>query len=195
MKKTIRTIRAKGFNPSWPEWIFTALIIVFGLALLIWPGQTTGLILNFVGGILMAIGAFLIIRYYIRSRKAMVRNMDLGFGITAAVLGLLVYLMKGFLLSIVPTIIGVVLLVLGFLKLQTALDFRRTNVFRWQFQLIISIISMVMGLVILINPFGTALLMTRMIGAAILIEGVQDLLSLRTFKDAYSVHYTHFTDK
>lgn len=195
MKKTIRTIRAKGFNPGWPEWIFTAVIIVFGLALLIWPGQTTGLILNFVGGILMAIGVFLIIRYYIRSRKAIVRNMDLGFGITAAVLGLLVYLMKGFLLSVVPTIIGVALLVLGFLKLQTALDFRRTNVFRWQFQLIISIISMVMGFVILINPFGTALLMTRMIGAAILVEGVQDLLSLRTFKDAYSIHYTHFTDK
>lgn len=193
--KSRKHIFIHNFTPGWPAWILTAVIIIFGLALLIWPGQTTGLILNFISGILLAIGAFLITRYCIRSRKVMVQNMDLGFGITFAVLGLLVYLMKGFLISLIPTIIGVILLVSGFLKLQTALDFRRMNVHRWQLQMVISIISIAMGFVILVNPFGTALLMTRIIGAAILIEGVQDLLSMRTFKDAYNVHYTHFTDR
>ena len=90
--------------------------------------------------------------------------------------------------------IGIILLVSGLVKLQTALDFRRNNVRRWQLQLTISLISVVMGIIILLNPFGTALLMTRMIGAAILVEGLQDALSLRTFKDAYSTHYSYFTD-
>ena len=194
MKKT-RTIHAKGFRPGWPAFLVTAAIIIFGLALLIWPGQTTGLILNFIGGILMALGIFRIVRYFARSRNDAIYNMDMGIGGALTVTGLMIYIFKGFLLSLVPAIIGLILLIAGLIKLQTALDFRRLGVRRWQFQMVISCISIAMGAVILINPFSTALLMTRMIGAAILIEGVQDLLSMRTFKDAYSVHYTHFTDK
>ena len=194
MKKT-RIIRTRGFKPGPQTWLVTAAVIIFGLALLIWPGQTTGFILNFIGGILMALGVFRIVRYFVRSRNEAVYNMDLGLGGALAVIGLLIFVFKGFLLSLVPTIVGVILLVVGLIKLQTALDFRRLGVVRWQFQLTIALISVVMGVVILINPFGAALLMTRMIGAAILAEGVGDLLSLRTFRDAYGVHYTHFTDK
>lgn len=195
MKKTIRTIRAKGFQAGKMTWLVTAAIIVFGLSLLIWPGQTTGLILNFIGGLLMVCGIFRIIRYFAKSRHTAVYNMDLGIGSTLAFIGLMIYVLKGFLLSLVPVIIGIILLVSGLIKLQAALDFRRMGVLRWRLQLITSIISAVMGAVILLNPFGTALLMTRVIGAAILIEGAQDAFSLFTFKDAYTTHYTHFTDQ
>jgi len=181
--KVTRTIYAKGFQPSWQTWLVTIAIILFGLALLIWPGQTTGLILNFIGGLLMLIGAFRIVRYFIRSRKgaAYNYNMDLSIGGILALIGLLIYIFKGFLLSLVPTIIGVILLASGLIKLQSALDLRRIGRLRWQIQLITASISAVMGLIILFNPFGTALLMTRAIGAAILIEGIQDAFSLRTF--------------
>jgi len=193
--KVTRTIYAKGYKPGWHTWIISAAVILFGLALLIWPGQTTGLILNFAGGLLMACGAFRIIRYFVKSRNTAVYNMDMGIGGALFIVGLMIYIFKGFLLSLVPTIIGIILLVSGLLKLQTALDFRRLNVRRWQIQLITAAISVVMGIIILINPFSTALLMTRLIGAAILIEGLQDVFSLRTFKDAYTTHYTHFTDE
>ena len=193
--KVTRTIYSKGLKPGWHTWIISAAIILFGLALLIWPGQTTGLILNFVGGLLMACGAFRLIRYFVKSRNTAVYNMDMGIGSTLFIIGLMIYIFKGFLLSIVPTIIGIILLISGLLKLQTALDFRRLNVRRWQLQLITSGISVVMGIIILINPFSTALLMTRIIGAAILIEGPQDTFSLRTFKDAYTTHYTYFIDE
>ena len=193
MKKT-RTIYAKGYRAGWHTWVISAAIIIFGLALLIWPARTTGFILNFIGGILMACGAFRICRYFLKSRDTALYNMDLGIGSTLAVIGILIYLLKGFLLSLVPTIIGIILLVSGLIKLQTAIDFKRLSVYRWQFQMIISIVSVIMGGIILINPFGTALVLTRIIGAAILIEAVQDVISLITFKNTYETHYTHFTD-
>lgn len=186
--KFTRTIRTRGFKPSWSAWIVSAAAIIFGLALLIRPAQTTGFILNFIGGVLMFIGAFRIARYFLKSRDTAMYNMDLGLGSTLAVIGLLIYVFKGFLLSIVPTIIGVILLVSGLIKLQTAIDFKRMYVHRWQLQMATSIISILMGAVILFNPFCTALLMTRIIGAAILVEALQDALSLFTFRDAYT-HY------
>ena len=60
--KFTRTIRTRGFKPSWSAWIVSAAAIIFGLALLIRPAQTTGFILNFIGGVLMFIGAFRIAR-------------------------------------------------------------------------------------------------------------------------------------
>ena len=80
--KVTRTIYSKGLKPGWHTWIISAAIILFGLALLIWPGQTTGLILNFVGGLLMACGAFRLIRYFVKSRNTAVYNMDMGIGST-----------------------------------------------------------------------------------------------------------------
>ena len=163
--KFTRTIRTRGFKPSWSAWIVSAAAIIFGLALLIRPAQTTGFILNFIGGVLMFIGAFRIARYFLKSRDTAMYNMDLGLGSTLAVIGLLIYVFKGFLLSIVPTIIGVILLVSGLIKLQTAIDFKRMYVHRWQLQMATSIISILMGAVILFNPFGTAF-------ASILLAGL-----------------------
>lgn len=194
MKKT-RTIYARGYKAGWHTWIISAAVIIFGLALLFRPAQTTGFILNFIGGILLACGAFRICRYFLKSRDTALYNMDLGVGSTLAVIGILLYVFKGFLLSLVPTIIGIILLVSGLIKLQTAIDFKRLGVRRWPFQMIISIISIAMGGVILINPFGTALVLTRIIGAAILVEAVQDVISLCTFKNTYETHYTYFTDR
>ncbi len=183
--KVNRHFFTRTFRPDWQSFLASALIAVFGLILFIWPGQTTGFVLNFIGGLMILLGAFRIIRYCVRPREAAIRTMDLGLGITLAMLGILLYAMKGFLLSIVPTLIGILLLVSGFIKLQAALDFKSMNVYRWQFQLAYAIISLFMGLIILINPFTTALLLMRIIGAAILIEGVEDLLSFKSFRSFY----------
>ena len=179
------------YNPGSPTWLFAAAIMVFGLALLLWPNATTSLIINGFGGILLGVGIFHIIRYYTRSRHYAMSNMDLGVGITFAFLGLLVFLLKGFLLSVVPALIGLFLLITGFLKIQAALDYKRLLVNRWYMQMIAAGISVVMGLIIILNPFRTAMTLIRIMGGAILIEGIQDLLSLRAYKN---VRKTYFVD-
>ena len=189
MKKNIRGFRLK-YRPGWPAWLFGVAIMLFGLALLIWPNTTTALILSVFGGLLIAVGAFHIIRYFVADHRSTMYNFDLGIGIALAFLGLLVFLLKGFLLSLVPVLIGVFLLISGFVKLQTALDFKRLAVNRWYFELAAACVSLVLGILIILNPFSTALVLTRIIGASILIEGIQDVLSLRAYKRVYTTYFT-----
>lgn len=180
------------YKPGWPAWLTGAVIILFGLALVIWPNITMGFLLNLLGGVLIAIGVFHIVRYFTSDHRAAMFNFDLGLGITLAFLGLLVILLKGFLLSIVPAILGCILLITGFVKIQAAFDFKRMQVQRWYLEMIAAGISLVLGMLIIFNPFGTGMLLTRMIGVAILIEGIQDIISLRAYNRVYT---TYFTDK
>ena len=47
--------------------------------------------------------------------------------------------------------------------------------------LVIAILSLVFGILILINPFGTAELLFRIIGIALIYNGVSDLLTVFYF--------------
>ena len=64
----------------------------------------------------------------------------------------------------------------GIFKLQTAFDMRRMGVDKWQHELIYVGVSVVMGAIIIFNPFSTALTLMRVIGAALVVEAVQDTI-------------------
>lgn len=172
-------------TPSgWPVWITAGAALVFGLALLIWPGVTTSLILNICGGALLAAGGFKIARYFMNKDPYDIFSWDLGLGITLACAGLALIIFKNLLLSIVPLLFGIALLVCGIVKIQAAFNLRRmTNRF-WYLTLIGAAVSCVLGLLISLHPFGTGLVLVRVIGGAIAVEAVQDILSLRSYNRA-----------
>lgn len=176
---------------GWPTWIIAGATLVFGLALLIWPGITTGLILNLCGGALIVVGAFKIIRYFLNRDPLDVFDWDLGFGIALACGGLALIAFKRLLLSIVPLLFGIALLICGIVKIQAASNLRRMACRTWYLTLIGAAISCVLGLMIIFHPFGTGLVLVRLIGGAIAVEAVQDLLSLRTYDQ--TIH-TYFVD-
>lgn len=184
-----KKINRSSYNPGWPTWLFTLAITAFGLALLLWPNAASSLIVNGFGGILLGVGIFHIIRYYSRSRYHAMSNMDLGIGISFAFLGVLVFLLKDILLSIIPALIGIFLLITGFIKIQAALDFKRLLVNRWYLEMIASGVSIIMGLIIILNPFSTAMVLIRIIGGAILVEGIQDTISLFAYKKVYKTYF------
>ena len=122
--------------------------------------------------------------------RAAVASIDMALGLTWLVGGILVICLRGFLISLLPIFFGLVILIGGIAKIQGALSFRRMNAGLWYLELIGAAVSLALGTIILLNPFSTALLLMRIIGAALLIEGVQDLISIYKFKklrDAYFV--------
>lgn len=169
-------------TPSgWPVWITAGATLIFGLALLIWPGMTTSLILNVCGGALLAVGGFKIIRYFMNKDPYDIFSWDLGSGILLACAGLALILFKSLLLSIVPLLFGIALLICGIVKIQAAFNLRRMTNRYWYLTLVGAAVSCAFGLLISLNPFGTGLILIRVIGGALVIEAIQDILSLRTY--------------
>lgn len=178
------------FKTGLPVWIIAAATLIFGLALLIWPGITTELILNICGAGLILVGAFNIVRYFLKKDSFISYNWDLGLGLTLACAGLALIVFKGLLLSIVPLLFGIALLLGGIAKIQVSCNLRRMAFGRWYLTLIGAAVSCLLGGLIVANPFSTSLVLIRVIGVSIAIEAVQDLASIR----AYNKTVTHFVN-
>ena len=180
---------AKMLKAGWPAWVAAIAVLVFGLALLIWPGITTGLILNICGVALMIGGAFNIVRYFVKKDPYLAYSWSLALGLMLLCGGLCLVVFKGVLLSIVPLLFGIALLIGGVAKIQAAFNMRRVGFHSWYLTLIAAAISCVLGTLIILHPFGTGLVLIRVIGASIAVEAVQDLISLRTYNRVITSHF------
>ena len=169
---------------SWTEIITCGAIILLGLVLLFIPGLATSIVFNGIGAVCIIIGLMHVIKYFTLDARTAVISNDMALGLAWMVGGLLFIIFKGLLVSLLPILFGLVVLVGGVIKIQTALGFKRMNATRWQLELICAVISVVLGVLILANPFSTALLMMRVIGASLALEGCMDLISRIAYKRA-----------
>lgn len=174
---------------GWPVWAAAIAALVFGLALLIWPGITTDLVLNIAGAALIVVGAFNIVRYFMNKDPYDLFSWELGLGIALACGGVALIVFKGLLLSIVPLLFGIALLVGGIVKIQAAFNLHRMTYGRWYLTLIGAAASCVLGILIICHPFGTGLVLMRVIGASIAIEAVEDLLSIRSYDKVVNTYF------
>lgn len=185
----------KNFSLSWSELAVGTATSLLGLVLTVCPGLASSVVFNLIGAVGIAIGVIQLIRYFNLDSKAAMASNGMFFGLVWLVGGILIIALKGFLLSLLPIIFGMILLVGGIGKLQYALNFKRMGVKRWYFEMAATILSIAFGAIILINPFSTALLLMRIVGIALLIEGVQNLISRYAYKKAEEVYYTEFKEK
>lgn len=187
-------IFGKPLRLSWTEIILGAAAILLGLLLLIWPNLAVNVLLNGIGIFCIVVGVILIVRYFmLDTRQAIVSN-DLAIGLTWIAGGVLIIALKSLLISILPFFFGLIVLIGGLVKVQGALSFKRMNSVHWYLELICALVSILLGVLILINPFSTAMLLMRVIGAALLIEGVSDLISCRQFKRTKEQFFIEFEE-
>ena len=177
---------------SWSEIIICGALMLLGLILTVFPGVTVKLVIGGVGGTGIVMGAIHLIRYFRLDEHASIGSNGLAIGLLWLVGGVLVIALHRFLLSIVPVFFGVVLLIGGIGKIQSTLQFKRMGAKRWYFELVCAALSVGFGAVILLNPFNTALLLMRIIGIALLIEGSQDLISRYIYKKTSNAYYVEF---
>ena len=180
------------FLLSWNEIIICGALMLLGLILIVFPGITVKLVIGGVGGVGIVMGAIHLIKYSRLDSHASIASNELAVGLLWLVGGVLVIALHKFLLSIVPVFFGVVMLIGGIAKIQSTLQFKRMGAKRWYFELVCAGLSVGFGAIILLNPFSTALLLMRIIGIALLIEGAQDLVSRYIYIKTSDAYYVEF---
>jgi uncharacterized membrane protein HdeD (DUF308 family) len=164
--------------------LLSILMVVLGLVLAIWPGHVMTSAMTILGIALLAGGALLIFSWYSgRNRDSSV--ITLAEGIVLAVAGLVVLIAPKFLISIVPLCVGAVITLNGIFNLAQALDQRKANYNRWTASLVMAILTIVLGLLIVFNPFSTMEMLVVAIGIIIIYNGVSNLLIELGYRKIY----------
>ena len=154
--------------------------IVLGLLLVIYPEMSGTIIAVILALILAAIGAMHIISYFFRRYPDDIGRMDFVFGVIFIGVAVWLFLNPQILIGFLPTVLGFVLIVGGVVKLENAIDLLRIKAERWWIVLILSALSILLGIVALVNPFKTGTVLLMFIGGALIADGFFDLFTIFT---------------
>ena len=175
-------IMLKGFKRS----VLTAALvyIVIGLMLIIWPMQAKMFLCYAVGAVSLLIGLGSLARYFTRPGYGVFSRFGMVIGVVLSVIGLLLLFNAKAIIAAIGIIIGAAVLIDSIMRLQMALDAKRSGL-RWQAPMIMAGIMLIVGVVLLFDPFGGLDAATRIAGWALLIEGVMSLISTGLISDIF----------
>lgn len=156
------------------------IYMVLGLVLLFFPRLTTELLCTVVGVLLLAYGGTTIFSFFRRKDSTSSFSMvaELILGVLSALVGIFFLTRSDLIISIIPVILGLYILIDALVNLKRGLDMRSYGYAGWTTTLVMSVLSLVFGLLILRHPFGIGLALWRVIGGVFLYQGISDFWAL-----------------
>lgn len=157
--------------------VIAVAYVVFGLGLLMKPAASTTIICYAVGSLCIIYAAATLIKYFTEGIAHYYFEVNFILSVILGIFGLVAVIRPSVIISILPTIVGIILVVSGVVKLQDSLSLKKYGYDRWKTVLLFAVVSVVLGIVILLNPFGTGLLFIRMVGLFFVIDGILSISS------------------
>ena len=160
--------------------VLSGLLCVLGITLMVVPDFSLTLLCR-IGGILMLLfGAVKIIGYMSKDLYRLAFQYDLAFGILLLVLGLILLIRSNAMIHLVCILLGIFILADGLLKIQIALDAKNFGLSKWWLIFSVAIVTCLVGAALLLRPSASARFAMVLLGAAILAEGVLNLVTVLT---------------
>ena len=184
----------KTFKGNSPTVISSIILIALGLILVIMPNIASTLVFVSIGVMLVAIGIINIVRYFSMNQKEQITSFALAIGIISCAGGILIMILRPLLLAMLPFLCGGIVSIGGILQLQKALQFKKMNVRAWYIDMIFAGVLLTLGIIILLNPFKTAMVLMRLIGVALMIEGIMNILSGAVYEKKKKAFFVEFEE-
>ena len=144
--------------------------------LLIFKAEITVLSISYIiGGLLVALGLLAILKDQKNEKEK--NELDIVYGIVSIVLGIVVISNSETIASIIPFVIGFIILINSATKIQYSLELKKENKSIWKSTLVASLIEFLCGILLIFNPFKSAVFVTKAIGIVILVYSILDIVS------------------
>lgn len=150
--------------------ILSVCYIIAGIILLFWPDMSMDLFCKGLGIGMLVLGLTHIIIYFTKDHMRNIMQMDLVIGVVCAAFGAFLLIHPDFVEMAMPFAVGILLMIGAILKLQNSIDMKRLEMTYWKWILGSAVLMLLMGAVLIYNPFsGRGLLIY--IGVALILDG------------------------
>ena len=147
------------------------VLLILGILLLIVPGGIVTTIIRVFGFVILGLGILSIVN----SVKCKSQEIELVYGILIAILGLVFISNPYVIAGIIPFILGVWIIVKSAFKLQLVVALKKTNSKEYIKPLAVNIITLILGLILIFNPFKGAETIIRIIGGFMIAYSLLDI--------------------
>lgn len=171
----------KGMNNIFNTSIVTSVVIlVLGIFLFIQPDTIIHMISIILGGIILIPGIISLVDYLKNKNQA-----SLISGIVTILIGMILIINTKLVAGILPFILGIYFIISGITRLQYALQLKKQKI-NYTTSLVFSILIIICGALFIINPFGGALVITKVMGIFMIIYALLDLTNTIIIKKEMS---------
>lgn len=153
------------------------VLIIAGFILLFFPEATTKTIAYMAAAIFLLMGLTQIIGY-LRSNPADGRySGGIVVGVFFVLVAAFIFFRAEAVISIIPIILGIIILLSGIVKFQQAIDLARMKVSRWSTVLATALLNVILGAVVILNPFSTVTTLLQLVGIGLIYSGLSDIIA------------------
>lgn len=152
--------------------ISSALCIVIGIVLVVWPDLTMEIACLAIGAVLLIAGIMRLIAYFTARDGSVYSQVNLIFGIVLIVVGALILWKWDKVLEIVPIIVGIVIVIHGISDLRQAYTLFKNKYDKWWVALILGLLTVVFGVLLILNPFAALDTVVILIGIFLIFDGI-----------------------
>lgn len=148
------------------------LMIVTGIILILAQGRTLNFLVQIIG-IMVLIGGV----------TGIVSGVMIAFapeiigGIAAACVGFFFYRFPYILVSFIPIIIGLLMVINGCINFANAFKGRMAAGYNPARDMVLSVLAIVLGVLVVIHPFGTANIFVVLMGISLIFNGIVSLVT------------------
>ena len=160
---------------KWNLILMSLLYVGLGIFLVMKPGTALNIVCYALGGVVLACAAVQLIRYFVVERGVFQSQLTLISGLICLALGVFLLLRSDIVVSILPIVFGLFVIFDAIGRVQNALDLRRCGYDKGF--LLLPVLSVVLGVVLILNPFGAMETLVMAIGVILIVEGAINLLS------------------
>lgn len=162
---------------KWEAILTGVLYILLGIVALVIPETMQKTLGYLIGIVLIIAGLVSMVCYLLRDARENYYHNEFVFGLAGIVVGAAVLYKVEVIISLIPFILGILVLFSGCSKLQDAIDLKRLSYGSWVGMLVVAVINIILGIVLICNPFKAAVLLFRVLGVGLILSGASDCFS------------------
>lgn len=164
------------------EVISSLIMIVLGIILMVWPGAAMDVACLVIGGGLIIAGVVGLLVFFAKRKKSGAEGVSKD-GLIAImkfvvmiVFGIILLAKKQSVVSVLPFVIGVLIIVNSAVNMIQAILNRKQND-KWIISLLVGCATAIIGLLMVLDPFGAAISQIFIMGLGLAVDGISNLVN------------------
>ena len=174
------------------SFLVSLVLVIFGVVLVIWPEAALAVVSKGLSLLSICVGVALLLSYLLKREKRSINEWKLMLGVIFVLVGIFLLPKLTIVLSVIPFILGVLVVCSGISKLLHGLEYRKLGYPAWWVTVLIAVGAMIFGGVVVINPFKTVNLALRVVGVILVLDNFANVfdtvyIGYKLNKDGYVV--------
>ena len=162
----------------WASIASTLVMLLFGILLFIFPETVIKSVAIAMGVIFIMIGVIPIINYFRFRATGFTTTFSFLLGIFCIVAGLILLMNENILGTIIPILTGVWMIINSINRISISMDLRDDKITFWVITFISAILTLVAGVLLILDPVNGGKLVTKTIGIIICVYSTLDVIDL-----------------